>query len=304
MSIRTVSRGLHWGGRGWGGSILCTLLHSGSIIFLHHLGWSLSLSVPSLQGGLDLLPDAGQRVNSPSLSPHPLDRKPLGVVRPPRPSSAWIPPQGAPPARPPAVPGPCGGPLPFGPPPPAWGPTPSGPPPDVRGKPLSRPPPGAWGQPASDHPPGVWGQPPSGLFHGQAPNAVMHSNMASGMSHQTACHPQAAIMQPAFAAPVLMQPQYMAPAHLPPASMGPPYMHQAAFMHQQQAAAMHRYLQQQQLFMMRQQHAAMHGMGEQPCRVDSIGQLPLGARRLREAVKQQEKQRKQEEGQNPRQRRH
>lgn len=103
-------------------------------------------------------------------------------------------------------------------------------------------------------------------------------------------HPQAATMQPAFAAPVLMQPEYMAPAHLPPASMGPPYMHQAALMHnmqqQQQAAAMHMY-QQQQLFMMHQQHAAVHGMGEQPYRVDPPGQLPLGARRLQEALKQQ-----------------
>jgi len=112
----------------------------------------------------------------------------------------------------------------------------------------------------------------------------MHSNMASGMNHQTAFQPQAATMQPAFAAPILMQPGYMAPVHLPTPSMGLPYMQQAAHMHnmQQQAAAMHMY-QQQQLFMMQQQHAPMHDMGEQPYRVDPLGQLPRvpsGCRRL------------------------
>ena len=32
-------------------------------------------------------------MSSPSLSPHPVERKPLGVVPPPRPSSAWTPPR-------------------------------------------------------------------------------------------------------------------------------------------------------------------------------------------------------------------
>ncbi len=127
------------------------------------------------------------------------------------------------------------------------------------------------------------------------------------MNHQTAFQPQAATMQPAFAAPILMQPGYMAPVHLPTPIMGLPYMQQAAHMHnmQQQAAAMHMYWQ-QQLFMMHQQHSAVHGVGEQPYRFDPPGQLPLGAKLLREAVEQQEKlekQRMQGEKQNPGRRR-
>ncbi|DBB15351.1 TPA: hypothetical protein ACH3X3_003596 [Trebouxia sp. C0006] len=37
-----------------------------------------SPKIPAVKGGLDLLLDAGQRVNSPSFSPHPPERKPLG----------------------------------------------------------------------------------------------------------------------------------------------------------------------------------------------------------------------------------
>ncbi len=123
--------------------------------------------------------------------------------------------------------------------------------------------------------------------------------MASGMSRQMGYHPQAATMQPAFAVPVLMQPGYMAPAHLPTPSMGLPYMQQAVLMQQRQAAAMHmHYQQQQQLFMMQQQPAPMHSMDEQPYRYDPPGQLPLGARQLRAALKQQEKQRSEGEKQN------
>ncbi|KAL0022586.1 hypothetical protein WJX77_006734 [Trebouxia sp. C0004] len=253
-----------------------------------------SPKIAAVKGGLDLLPDAGERAYSPSFSPHPPEGKPPGLIQSPH---GGFPPFGPPPR--------AWGPPPSGPPPGAWGKSPSGPPPGAWGQPASDTPPGTWGQPPSDRPSAVWGQPPSALFHGPAPHAAVHSNMASGMSHQMAFPPQAATMQPAFAAPVFMQPEYMAPAHLPQASMGPPHMPQAALMHNmqqhQQAAAMHMY-QQQQLFMMHQQHAAMHGMGEQPYRVDPPGQLPLGARRLQEAVKQQEKQRRQEARQNQRRR--
>ena len=221
-------------------------------------------------------------MNSPSFNPHPPEGKPWGVVLTSRPSSAWTPPWGAPPTGPAGVQGLPGGPLPFGPRPRAGGPPPSGPPPGAQGKPPSGSPPGAWGPPPSGPPPGVWGQPPSGPFHASAPHTAIHSNMP--------LYPQATTMQPAFAGPILMQPQYMALAHLPPPSMGPPYMQQAAHTHnmQQQAAAMHIYRQQQQqqqqqLFMMHQQHSAVHGMGEQPYRVDPLGQLPRvpgGCRRL------------------------